>query len=170
MAIDLTLLEKRPPVATRGEPNPRVVDEDRFTYRDIRFDLELGKLDSTRDFASKNTTDIASNDNVAAIEQSIQNILGTTPGEKLLNPYLGLDLRHFLFDPITKNTADRIARAVLNGLAQQEPRVTVSNINVAGIIERDEYEITIAILIPNLNNHSAVVVGSLTSNGFKFKN
>ena len=170
MAINLDILKKINPKQTIDGARPQERVKDEFVYRDINLDLELGEIKQTNEFGIKNNRDIKSNDDIVAIEQSIKNILNTTPGEKLLNPFLGLDLKQFLFDPISKQTGDSIARAIYAGLGEQEPRIIITKVNVTGIIEQDSYEITIAIQIPSLNNRRGLVTGNLGANGFKFKN
>ena len=170
MAIDLNILQKASPRSTVEAPTPQKrVDED-FFYRDIHLDLKLGTMVSKSDSGIKNTRDIASKDDVAAVMQSVQNILSTSPGEKLLNPYLGLDLRHFLFSPVTKQTADDIARAIYKGLGAQEPRINITKVSVIGKPEQESYEVGIAIQIPTLNNRTGLITGNLGADGFKFKN
>ena len=80
------------------------------------------------------------------------------------------DLKQFLFDPITQQTGDTIARAIYAGLGEQEPRITITKVQVTGNVEDESYEIVIAILIPSLNNRGGVVTGNLGADGFKFKN
>ena len=170
MAIDLNILQKANPRGTVEAPTPQKrVDED-FSYRDIHLDFKLGIMLSSNDSGIKNTRDIASKDDVAAVIQSVQNILNTSPGEKILNPYLGLDLSHFLFSPVTKQTADDIARAVYKGLGVQEPRINITKVSVVGYPEQESYQVVIAIQIPTLNNRKGLITGNLGADGFKFKN
>jgi len=170
VAIDLNILQKTNPKASPDKPRPQERVDDNFTFRDIRLDFEKGKLLTKNDSGLKDSRDIASNDDVSAIERSVKNILNTSPGDKLLNPYLGLDLRHFLFEPITKQTADSIARAIYTGLGQQESRIEITKVSVIGDQEQDSYEVTIAIQIPTLNNRRGSITGNLGADGFKFKN
>ena len=170
MAINLNILQKANPKITIDGARPQERQKDEFTFRDIKFDLELGEIKQTNEFGIKNNIDVRANDDLEAIEQSIKNILNTTPGEKILNPFLGLDLKQFLFDPITQQTGDTIARAIYSGLGEQEPRITITKVQVTGNVEDESYEIVIAILIPSLNNRGGVVTGNLGADGFKFKN
>ena len=170
MAINLNILAKADPKLREGEQRSQKRDKEEYTFRDIKLDFAIGKLNDTNEQGIKNNSDIQNIDDIAAIEQSVKNILNTSPGEKLLNPYLGLNLKHFLFDPITKQTGDDIARAIYSGLAQQEPRINVTKVQVVGNVSEESYEITIAIEIPSLNNNRGFITGSLSSDGFKFKN
>lgn len=170
MAIELNILQKTNPKASPDNPRPQERVGEDFLFRDVRLDLEKGKLLTKNDSGIKDSRDIASNDDVSAIVQSVKNILNTSPGEKLLNPYLGLDLKHFLFSPITKQTADSIARAIYSGLGQQEPRIDITKVSVIGDADQDSYEVTIAIQIPTLNNRRGSITGNLGADGFKFKN
>lgn len=64
------------------------------------------------------------------IRQSIQLILLTEPGERLMLPQFGAGLQQFLFEPNTPAThrlmQDRISRA----LKRREPRIRVESIDI----------------------------------------
>ena len=166
--IDLDFLRGATPQRTKDNLNPRVIREDTYTYKDLSFDLKLGKLVGNRPTdKGSNTSDLTDLTDIGAIKQSVANILNTKPGEKLLNPYLGMDLSNFVFEPITEQTADLLARTILKGLASQEPRVTLTNLQVIGDQESNSYLITFVLQFPNLNINKVKFNGQLTADGFK---
>ena len=77
-----------------------------------------------------------------------------------------MDLTDYVFEPITEQTADLLGRTILKGLAEQEPRVRVTNIQVMGDIENNQYRITFVLQFPNLNTNKATFNGTLTTEGF----
>jgi len=64
------------------------------------------------------------------IEQAIQIILLTAPGERPMLPDFGAGLRSYVFEPNSAATHARIADAVRKSLIDWEPRITVENVEV----------------------------------------
>ena len=75
-----------------------------YLYKDIQFDLKLNKFIKRDLYATPQPPDLAELTDARAVVNSVKNILTTAPGEKLLNPTLGLDLRYYLFEPINPST------------------------------------------------------------------
>ena len=166
-SIRIDSLEKISPQATKDDLSPRVASMNEYTFKDVEFDLKIGTVVGNRPGNKPiNNTDLTDLRDLAAIRQSIINIFNTTPGQKILNPNLGMNLSYFLFDPITEQTADLIARSILKGLAAQEPRVQITNLQVIGDIPGNSYLITFVLQLPNLNTSKAKFNGILTADGF----
>jgi uncharacterized protein len=64
------------------------------------------------------------------IRQSIEQILDTEPGERIMLPDFGCGMRRYLMEPNTLNTRTAIAKDVELALARWEPRVRVSGVSV----------------------------------------
>ena len=168
-SINVNIAAKPNPRSTISDPVPRPKLEEKYVYKDVKLDVKIGStLGNYPANLPDNRTDIEDIRDIAAIKQSIVNIFNTTPGQKLLNPYLGLNLSKFLFEPITKQTGSRIARAILAGLGQQEPRIALHNIQVLGLTEDQAYHISFIVVFPQLNNDKINFNGLLTTDGFKF--
>jgi len=71
------------------------------------------------------------------IENSIRIILGTYPGERLMNPNFGCAVKRMNFENLDKGNVTRIQEIVGNALVQFEPRVKFQSIE---IISQDEQE------------------------------
>ena len=113
--IKLTGLERIKPQTTIEDFSPDVPSNEQYLYKDIKLDLSLGTVRGDLPAnKAKNTTDIEDHRDLDAIIQSVKNIFNTTPGQKLLNPFLGVNLSGYLFEPITTQTGDLIARLILN--------------------------------------------------------
>lgn len=67
---------------------------------------------------------------VQAINRSIEIILSTAKGERLMRPDFGTDLHNYLFKPLTEINRARMATEVKSSLAAWEPRIRVLEINV----------------------------------------
>jgi hypothetical protein len=64
------------------------------------------------------------------IRQSIQVILGTNPGERVMRPEFGAGLRDFVFEPADQTTVHRLQTRVQESLVDFEPRILMQNVNV----------------------------------------
>ena len=105
-----------------------------------------------------------------AIKNSLVNLFNTTPGEKILNPEFGLNLKRFLFEPLTDLTARIIGETIYEGISKYEPRVRIINIGVIKDIDNQQFDITISIAIPKLSNQKVSFKGTLTKEQFTSTN
>ncbi|MEE4022757.1 GPW/gp25 family protein [Gordonia sp. PKS22-38] len=64
------------------------------------------------------------------VEQAIEIILRTTPGERPMRPEFGCRINDHVFAPATSGTAAAIARDVRTALEDWEPRIDVDDIRV----------------------------------------
>ena len=101
-----------------------------------------------------------------AVKNSIRNIFNTTPGEKILNPEFGLNLKQFLFEPMSDLVAMDIAGLIRSKLTFFEPRISVNYVNVYPMYDTSEYNIEISFSLPQLNTPSFTMAGALNSIGY----
>ena len=62
------------------------------------------------------------------IEQAIELILATAPGERPMRPEFGCGVHDFVFDSIDANTVGRMELAIRDALDRWEPRVVVESV------------------------------------------
>jgi len=62
------------------------------------------------------------------IDQAIQLILGTAPGERPMRPEFGCGLHDFVFDSIDANTVGKMEDAIRKALERWEPRIDVQTV------------------------------------------
>ena len=139
-----------------------------YLYKDIGFDLVTRYTNSPELFKEEEANDLKPIYDANAVITSIKNILTTSPGEKLLNPNFGLDLRDYLFEPITETRAFFLGTDLYNGLVDQEPRVLIDTLDVVAVTDENTYEITLSISIPSLNINSVSLRGVLNIDGYTF--
>ena len=94
--------------------------------------------------------DIQGSYDLQAIKNSIINAFLTSPGQKILNPEFGIDLRRYLFDPVNSSTAYKIKYDIDTKLPEQEPRIQLQQVTVDAITDAQEYYIALQINIPSL--------------------
>jgi phage baseplate assembly protein W len=76
------------------------------------------------------TSDIVLQTDVAAVKQSVMNILMTNKGEKVFDDLYGGNLRSYLFELWDSITSAAIKARILSTLTNYEPRIQVTNIDV----------------------------------------
>jgi phage baseplate assembly protein W len=64
------------------------------------------------------------------IREAIRIVLLTRPGERLFEPGFGAGLDRWLFEPNTASTRQLIKDRIAKSLAQWEPRIAVSSVEV----------------------------------------
>ena len=62
------------------------------------------------------------------IEQAIELILGTAPGERPMRPEFGCGVHDFVFDSIDASTIGKMENAIRDALDRWEPRVIVETV------------------------------------------
>jgi len=65
-----------------------------------------------------------------AIKQSVINILSTNRGERPFLPYFGANIRSYLFENFDNVTSSLVEEEIRSALANYEPRVRVTNVEV----------------------------------------
>lgn len=165
--IDLDFLQKQTPHMVEDDLSPNIVRGDKYTYKDIKFDLTIGKpvgnLPANRPLDTSDFDDLRDIDD---LKQALINILNTKPGQKLLNPELGLDLTNFCFEPVSEMTGDLLARAIVRGLPLQEPRIAVDHLDVVADISNNTYKCVFSIRPVDSNLGSVQISSILDSDGF----
>jgi phage baseplate assembly protein W len=64
------------------------------------------------------------------IQQSLNIILSTTPGERLLHPGFGCDIKKMVFETINESVITRIKDAIERAILFFEPRITLEDVVV----------------------------------------
>ena len=66
--------------------------------------------------------------NVSAVQNSIRQIFTWIPGERVITPEFGSNLRKYLYEPITEQNQERIAAEIRHCVLRWEPRVVVDRV------------------------------------------
>jgi phage baseplate assembly protein W len=103
---------------------------ERFYGRGLGFPLRLGAptIDEHRG--------LGESAGEAKVAESIQIILGTQYGERLMRPRFGCNLKSLVFAPNDSATANLARYYVTEGLARWEPRIEVLEVSVANDVAR----------------------------------
>ena len=75
-------------------------------------------------------TGFEDNDYKTLIRSSIQRILLTKPGERVMLPDFGCDLDKYIFEPNDSLLELQVRNEITNAITKWEPRITLKNITV----------------------------------------
>ncbi len=64
------------------------------------------------------------------VRQSIETILDTEPGERIMLPGFGCGLRRYLMEPNTLTTRTAMREDISDALSRWEPRISLTNVAV----------------------------------------
>ena len=140
--------------------------ESGYLYKDIKFDLKTSRFTKSELYGTSELKDLDEIQDGQAVINSIKNILTTSPGQKLLNPGLGLDFRRYLFEPINSTTAYFLGYYIYNNLGIQEPRMILNKLDIIGNPDMAEYDINIEFSIPTLDIYNLTLNASLNRDGY----
>lgn len=93
--------------------------------------------------------------NVKAVFNSIRNIFTWVPGERVLLPEFGSNLRKYLYEQITPTNIERIISEIQSVCLRWEPRVNIVNVVNVGTVDDTEdntVRLDIVFTIPSLSN------------------
>lgn len=139
-----------------------------FTFADLHLDLQEMYLINDPLNQQPEINDIKLDYDIDAIKNSIKNLFFTAPGEKILNPEFGLDLRQFLFEPVTSDNSYSLERIIYGELGRFEPRIVLQTARVVPDPQNDAYQITLTFAVPTLNITNANLFGVLNKNGYTY--
>jgi phage baseplate assembly protein W len=139
-----------------------------YLYKDIEFDLKTSYTENNELYKSDEKSDLKPIYDTRSVITALKNILTTSPGEKLLNPTFGLDLRDYLFEPVTEVRGYFLGEDILFGLPSQDSRIELNEVRVLVDPDEQEYQINLNISIPSLNVYDLSLNGLLNNDGYSF--
>ncbi|MES3019691.1 MAG: GPW/gp25 family protein [Bacteroidota bacterium] len=95
---------------------------------------------------------------VSDIEDSIRIILSTTPGERIMQPEFGCDLKRLVFETIDSTLLASLDHLIYHALLNFEPRITFLNTEVLNMDSHDGQlliQINFKVIITN-SRHNVV--------------
>lgn len=141
-----------------------------YIYKDISLDLDNQRTYNSRLNTYEHLNDVQAIFDVVAIQHSVKNAFLTSPGQKILNPTFGIDLRRYIFDNVSDLTAYMIKRDIEQQLPIWEPRIIIESVDVDSNEDEQEYIINLQIDIPILDITGLTISGILNSNGYQIIN
>ena len=81
--------------------------------------------------------------NIDAVKTSIDNIMRTSKGERVMLRDFGSDLKSMLFENISESLVDVISDEIRNAITTWDNRVIVNSINFETNADRNEVKVTV---------------------------
>tara|TARA_R100000008_G_scaffold68559_1_gene45765 strand:+ start:2077 stop:2568 length:492 start_codon:yes stop_codon:yes gene_type:complete len=140
-----------------------------YLYKDLFLGQDMNRVTYNSQFdAANEIKDVQGMYDLMSIENSIKNIFGTIPGQKILSPTFGIDLREFIFEPVTRFNGRIIQGEIASAIAQQEPRVQRVRSAVTAHEDIQEYSITTTYDVRSLDTYGISLKSVLNSSGHFF--
>jgi phage baseplate assembly protein W len=137
-----------------------------FLYKDLSLDLSPSYSYNSQLNRNEVLKDVQAIFDVESVKNSVVNALLTTPGEKILDPTYGVDLRQYLFEPIDDFTTDLIRDDIEIKLPRMEPRIELKSVNVVADEDNNQYNIELQIDVPSLDIYGLSIKSELASTGY----
>lgn len=106
------------------------------------FDLESGSVEMVKDYKD--------------IEQSLNILLSTSLGERVMQPDYGCNLSDYVFESLSSTLIGIIKHKVENAILYYEPRIVAENVDVTAADSFDliegKFTITVEYSIPQTNS------------------
>ena len=112
-------------------------------YKDLDISFENKPTNAAGLLGANVRTDVKTVSDIAAVRQSIRNILLTGRGEKPFMPMYGTDLQYLLFDLDTDFDEDLLHDEITNSINIFEPRANIQKIRTEIIPENHNVKVTI---------------------------
>ena len=127
-----------------------------------KFKKELTELYSDLDFGLKKDSlgNVLIVKNSDCINQSVKTILSTTPGERLMLPEFGSNLKQYVFEQLDFTTTELIIAEVELALERWEDRISVQDVYVEQL-EDDNILILTVVYVINETGEVTNFVGKI---------
>jgi len=137
-----------------------------YLYKDMMLDLVPSVSYNNQLNKREYLNDVAALYDEEAVKNSVANAFLTAPGQKILSPAYGMDIRRFLFEPIDDFIMEIMKDDIRIGLPIMEPRITISELKVTGDPDTNTYYISMMINVPSLNITGLSIKSELNSTGY----
>lgn len=145
-----------------------IKNAEKLKYQDLKLDFEYNYTKNVQFEKINEIKDLKVDYDLNAIRNSLKNLFLTNRGEKLLNPYFGMNLGNYLFEQVNESVAKSIGDNILQNIQLFEPRVQVNQIQVVANEEDSSYTINLILSVPQLNLELLKLTGLLNNSGFVF--
>lgn len=152
------------PVDSKIKLNKAISDKE--YWGDLRLDVQAFEIKERSLNAKISTKDLQRIINEESVIISLRNLFNTHSCSRLLNPEINFSVSQYLFEPLTEAKAFFLGYDLLNFFPLYEPRVRVSHVHVVANIEKNVYEITIKVQIPNVSGDDFEISSILSKDGY----
>ena len=140
--------------------------QNEYLYKDLHLDLELAVYYNRQLNKGQQLKDVQGLFDLESVKNSITNAFLTAPGQKILNPEFGIDLRRHVFEQVSVFEEDWIRDDIERSLPGQEPRIQLQNVEVVARPDENRFDIFLKINVPSLNAYGITLEGRLNKEGY----
>lgn len=97
------------------------------------------------------TGDVSKKLDVNAVKQSLRILILTNFYERPFDPGKGVNLRGYLFEPMSKVVSSSISNSIKNIIESYEPRARVKSIQVVPNFDQNSYEVTVSFFVVGID-------------------
>ena len=137
-----------------------------YLYKDLELDLQNAVYLNRQLNKKEPLKDVSAIYDVKAVTNSVITAFTTAPGDKILNPTYGVDLRQYLFEPIDDFTEDLIREDITMKLPKNEPRVEIVNVEIEGDEDNHTFWVQMQINIPSLDVYGISLKTEINSTNY----
>lgn len=137
-----------------------------YLYKDVTFDLTPAISFNNQLNKKEYLKDIQPLYDIESVRNSIKTAFLTSPGDKILSPTYGVDLRQYLFEEVNIFTTFSIKEDIMSKLPKMEPRITLQGVTVQADPDNNLYRIELQIDVPSLNIYGLSIKSELNSVGY----
>lgn len=137
-----------------------------YLYKDILLDLRSDIYLKREINQVYPLNDVQALYDIEAVKTSIANCFLTSPGQRVLSPTYGIDLRRYIFEDVSADTAYFIREDILIFLPQFEPRVVIKGVVVRPDPDNQQYDIILEIDVPSLRAFGVTITNYLKTTGY----
>ncbi len=91
------------------------------------------------------------------IDQSLEILLSTRVGERILEPRYGCDLTRFIFEPLDTTMATYVKELIRNSILYFEPRIKLEKVELAVVPDSGRLDIHLTYLTYTTNRRNNLV-------------
>ena len=138
-----------------------------YLYKDLDLGDNMNRVSYNNQLQTKEEIkDVQGIFDLEAIKNSIINIFLTAPGEKILSPEFGIDLKRFVFEPMTNLNNLELTNLIRYNLPEQEPRINLLDVKIIPDIDNQQYLINIIYDVRSLQLYGVTQEAVLNSSGY----
>lgn len=113
-------------------------------------------IDIDLSFAAKGAGDVYKKNSVAAVTQSLKNLLLTNRTEKPFSPYFGANLNSYLFEMLDQGTVNEMKNAIIQNIRVFEPRINSDTVQVIPDADINGNSLTLTIIFNIVNSSKTI--------------
>ena len=111
-------------------------------------------------------SDIKVSHDIDAIRNSLTGLFSTYPGERLLLPEYGLNIRRFIFAPVSTGSAYAIGELMSEAIERWERRIELLDLSIIPLIDEHRYDISLTFNAPALKSDANFLGSVVEGDGF----